>query len=312
MGVKAENREYMRGQVNEILESSTVPLSQAEAARRIGISPGSLSNWLRGKKGSYTEIEEKIQTWLDSFCAMEKVTDTIPPDPDWIPTPTADRIYKTIEYGQFSRKLVVIYGAAGAGKTKTAEHYQDTMPNVWMFTMTKATASVRGMLMMLCDELNIEDPCKGNRVLEKAIINKIRRTNGMMLIDEAQQASMGALEQLRQMQERAGIGMALIGNFPLIKQMTGGFRSEQFAQLFSRIAKPTEVKETIREDVEVFVDAFGITDSDAVEYLCKIGTRPGGLRGVVNSIQWAQMVSAGSGRKLDCKAIAEAWEDLTA
>jgi hypothetical protein len=312
MGTKSERRKELREIISTMLNSSAVDLSQNEMSKRIGISPAALSTWLQGKyKGSDTEIERKIERWLESYNAGEEYTRELPPEPEWIETPTARRIFQTLETGQFLKSLVMAYGAAGAGKTKTCEYYAATRPNVWLFTPTKATASARGLLMLICDKLGISDPGSGNYAIQKAIMRKVAGTNGLIIIDEAQQITLGALDLMRQMQEQAGVGMALVGNEPLYTQMTGGFRGPKFAQLFSRIAQRTHIEGTQSDDVETLAAALGITDRDAVAYLVRIGTLPGGLRGVAKTLQLAQLAAAGSGGELNKAIIARAWRKLT-
>ncbi len=309
---KAERRDELRETVGGMLKDSVVGLSQAGMAKQIGTSPAALNQWLQGKyKGRDSAIEEKIERWLASYNAGQEYTRELPPEPGWVETPTARRIFQTLEMGQFLKSLVVVYGAAGAGKTKTCEHYASEHPNVWMVTPTKATASARAVLMLLSDKLNISNPGTGCYAIQKKVMETVRGTAGQIIIDEANQISLGALDLLRQICEQSEISLALVGNEPLYTQMTGGFRAPKFAQIFSRISSLTHIKETLTEDVSALCAAFGISDAAAVGYLAQIGTLPGGLRGVVKTVQMAQLASAESGGALNKTILARAWRKLT-
>ncbi|MDD3276972.1 MAG: hypothetical protein PHP93_07990, partial [Kiritimatiellales bacterium] len=107
------------------------------------------------------------------------------------------------------------------------------------------------------------------------------------------------------------IGMALVGNEPLYTQMTGGFRTPKFAQIFSRITQLTHIEGTQADDVTALCGALGIVDPEAVEYLSRIGTLPGGLRGVAKTVQLAQLAAAGNGGELNKAVLARAWRKLT-
>jgi DNA transposition AAA+ family ATPase len=312
MGTKAERRTELRENISGMLKNSAVDLSQTEMAKRIGVSAAALNQWLQGKyKGSNESIEDKIERWLESYGAGHEYSRELPPEPEWVETPTARRVFQTLETGQFLRSLVVVYGAAGAGKTKTCELFQQTKPNVWLFTPTKATSSARGLLLLICDQLGIHDPGSGNYAIQKAIMKKVAGTNGLIIIDEAQQLMLGALDLMRQIQEQSDIGLALVGNEPLYTQMTGGFRTPKFAQIFSRITQRTHIEGTLAADVESMCAALGIADSDAVGYLARIGTLPGGLRGVAKTVQLAQLAAAGNGGEINKAALARAWRKLT-
>lgn len=312
MGTKADGRAHLREQIDAMLNNSAIDLSQNEMAAKIGISATALSQWLKGKyPGSNTELEHKIERWLDTYNAGEEYAAELPPDPEWVETPTAVRVWNAIEMAHRLKSLVVVYGAAGAGKTKTCLHYQTQRSNVWMFTPTKATASARGMMLLLCDKMGIRDPGAGNYAIQKAIMKKLSASGGVVIIDEAQQLTLGALDLLRQIQEQAGVGMVWSGNEPLYTQMTGGFRGPKFAQIFSRIAQRTHIDLTLADDVDPVAAAMGVTDPQALEYLRKIGVLPGGLRGVVKTLQLACMAAAGSGKELNRDLIARAWRKLT-
>jgi DNA transposition AAA+ family ATPase len=136
-------------------------------------------------------------------------------------------------------------------------------------------------------------------------------SGGVVIIDEAQQLNFGALDLLRQIQEQAGVGMVWSGNEPLYTQMTGGARGPKFAQIFSRIAQRTHIELTQADDVDLVAGAMGVTDKASVDYLRQIGVLPGGLRGVVKTLQLASMAAAGSGKALDRDLIARAWRKLT-
>jgi DNA transposition AAA+ family ATPase len=132
-----------------------------------------------------------------------------------------------------------------------------------------------------------------------------------VIIDEAQQLNFGALDLLRQIREQAGVGMLWCGNEPLYTQMTGGARGPKFAQIFSRIAKRTHIEVTQEADVEPVAAAMGVTDSGSLDFLRQIGVLPGGMRGVVKTIQLAAMAAAGSCKELNRDLLIRAWRNLT-
>jgi DNA transposition AAA+ family ATPase len=312
MGQKSERRDELRKIISSMLENPVVGLSQNTLADKIGISSSALSQWRRGEyKGSNAEVETKIERFLESYNAGKEYAIELPPDPEWIETPTAIRVWNSIEMAHIMKCLAVVYGAAGSGKTKTLRHYQSQRSNVYLLTAVKAACSVRGLLQEICDVLMISDAGKGNYDLHKKIVKKLSRSGGVFLVDEGQQLTPGALDTLRQIQDEAKIGMVWCGNEPLYTQLTGGFRAPKFAQIFSRILQRTYIESSSDEDVAPIATAMGVTDKASLDYLRQIGVLPGGLRGVVKTIQRAQMAASETGKEIDREMISRAWRTLT-
>lgn len=311
MGQKTNRREELRKIINNMLKNPVVGFSQNQMAEKIGINPGALSAWRNGKyTGSNTEVETKIERWLDSYNAGKEYDIELPPEPDWAETPTGMRIYQSIEMAHRMRSLVVVYGAPGSGKTKTLEYYKSQRSNVYLLTAVKAACSVRGLLLATCDVLGIGSGGHGNYELHTKIVKKLSKSAGVFMIDEGQQLTPGALDTLRQIWDDAKIGMVWCGNEPMYTQLTGGFRAPKFAQIYSRILQKTYIAANEADDVNPVAAAMGVTDAGAISYLRQIGELPGGLRGVVKTIQRAQIASQDPNGVVTEELIRASWKSL--
>jgi len=301
----------LKKSINDILANKAAGLSQNKLAALIGISSAALSQWLKDKyPGNVKEIEAQIALWLESYTSGQGYSDDLLPEPEWIGTPSAKRVWDTIEMAHRLKSLTIAYGAAGAGKTVTARHYAETHPNVWIATPTKATASVRGILDLLCEVMSIRPSEPGSYEKQKAVVRKLIASGGVLIIDDAQVLAAGTLDFLRQIHDLSKTGMVWVGNEPLYTQLTGGVRSQKFAQIFSRIAQRTHLESSKPEDAKALVSAMGIKDSQSVEYLVSIGTLPGGLRGIIKTVQLAQIASKGANKNLDRSTLARAFQKL--
>ena len=79
------------GRAREALEASG--LSQAAAAKEIGISDSALSQWLAGKyEGDSAAVAGKVALWLEALRDREDFSRSLPAPPAWIETKTAKRI----------------------------------------------------------------------------------------------------------------------------------------------------------------------------------------------------------------------------
>jgi len=69
------------------------------------------------------------------------------------------------------------------------------------------------------------------------LTGRLRDTHGLLVVNEAQHLTTKALEGLRSLRDATGTGLALVGSDKLYDRLTGGSRSSDFPQLFSRIGK---------------------------------------------------------------------------
>lgn len=64
----------------------------------------------------------------------------------------------------------------------------------------------------------------------RATSSRLKGTQGLLIVDEAQHLSAGAIDQLRAVHDRAEVGLALLGNEEVWSRIDGGGRKAQ-AQL---------------------------------------------------------------------------------
>lgn len=286
-------------------------LSQAQAAREAGLSGSALSRWLQGKyEGDNAAVERKLQTYLDN---RDRQTGfLLPEEPGWQATKSAERIMAGLTYAHLAADVTVIYGGAGLGKSRTARHYADNRPNVWLATMSPATSTPAAALEELYLSLDIRESAVGSGAsrMQRTAILRLRGTRGLLIVDEAQHLSVQALETVRTIHDAAGVGLALIGNETVYGRLTGGSRKADFAQLFSRIGKRVALNKPLKSDVETLAAAWGIDARESVAFLVDVAKQHGALRGCVKTLKLGAMVAAGQGETLGLDHLKAAWRDL--
>lgn len=284
-------------------------LTQTEVARQAGISGTTLSQWLQGSyRGDAGAIAEKMRIWLDSRSHRKASTSSLPSAPDYLPTPTSKKIINVLKFGQDAGDLVVIYGAAGSGKSTTLRHYVDSAPNVWVVTVAPDCAGVVPTLEEVAYALGMRDLPGGAARLRRAIAARITGTDGLLVVDEAQHLSIASLEELRAIHDCTGVGLALVGNEMVYARITGGKRAEPLAQLFSRVGKRLRVRGPNKADAIAILDHYRIRELKAREALCAIAEQPGGLRGLVKTARLAIMYA--NGGPVEEEHVDTAWRDL--
>jgi len=206
--------------------------------------------------------------------------------------------------------IAVIYGGAGVGKTKALLKYAEKYPNVWVVTMSPATASVAAALEEIALGLGLRGlPGRAAR-LQREIIRRLRDTKGVLIVDEAQHLFVSTLEAIRAIHDATEIGLVLCGNESVYSRLTGGSRTAIFAQLYSRVGKRLHLARSTSADVEELASAFGISGDEEVKALENIAQKPGALRGVVNVLRLASILAKGEKETMTLRHINLAWKDL--
>ena len=130
------------------------------------------------------------------------------------------------------------------------------------------------------------------------IIERLRNTGALLVIDEAQNWSVDAIDQLRRWHDAAEIGVALIGNAEVVRVVNGGSRAAAFAQLTSRVGVRLVRKKALVKDAEALLDAWGVPEPAIRQELVGIALKPGALRLMTKTLRMALTMAAGEQAEL--------------
>ncbi len=235
----------------------------------------------------------------------------LPPEPAWVATPTAKRIEAGLVYAQVAGDIAVIYGGAGLGKTSTARWYASNWPNAWVATMTPSTQAMAPCLERVLQACGVRAAYARAAALETALRTRVNGARGLLIIDEAQHLSLRALEALRGLHDVTGAGLALLGNELVYTRLTGGRRSAEFAQLFSRVGKRVRLTQVDDGDVDALLEAWGeklARPGDLRKAALAIARKPGGLRILTKTLRLAALIAGDEA--VERRHVARAWNEL--
>ncbi|HGS4460676.1 TPA: AAA family ATPase [Vibrio metschnikovii] len=276
-------------QINSVLESKVI--TAAQLAKEISLSPAALSQVLKGKYAADPiAIINKLEKWLN--LRQERIA-TPNVNPGFVMTETAKLITSDLTYAQVTESIVVIFGASGVGKSETLREYKRRNNNVWMITASPSRSSLTECLYEIALELGLDDAPRRKGPLSRVIRQRLDKSEGLVIIDEADHLDYPTLEELRILQEETGIGMAFVGNNKVYTQLTGGRRNEDFARLFSRIAKKRGLHKTRQADVRSIANAWQIMTEKEMSLMLQISERPGGLRLLTKTLKLSAMYAQG-------------------
>lgn len=292
--------EAWRGLVRRLAETAQrYGWTKSEVSRRSGVPAATLWQWYGGDyKGRIANISARVEKWLDSVAELSQAAASVPIPPAFLSTPTATQLLDTLLYAQMMPEMVVVTLGAGMGKTMTCEHYCESRPHAFMVTMRPTTRTVHGMLQELAQALDVSE--RNPARLDRALGDKLRR-NGrhtLLVVDEAQNLSDEAVNQLRYFLDDYGVGIALVGNEELYGRFGGNKATPAYAQIIGRIGKRLKRLQPLPGDIDMLVDAWEIADEDVCRLARAIGRKPGALRNITKTLQLAGMYAAGEQRSI--------------
>lgn len=300
----------IRRLVDEVLERESI--SRASLAKESGINPARLSQFMANKyPGDNEPIARSLQRWLNQHNERQSSAGALPTAPNFITTRTAAKILDALTWAQLASDITVIYGGAGLGKTQSINHYAETENNVWVCTLSPSSSTVPAVLEEIAFAIGMKEPPSRSARARREIVERVRNTGGLLIIDEAQHANTQALDEIRSLHDAAGIGIALVGNEQVYSRMAGGNRAAYLDRLFSRVGKRVKLNRALQADIEAIAHAWRISDKNCIQELINIGSKPGGIRGVTKVMRLAHMLATGEGEsKVQHKHIRDAWNDL--
>lgn len=260
-------RDYMAGR----------NLSQAAMARKLDISGGALCSYLGGKYTSPERITEKVAELMK----LQEEKTLAPGVPGFTETTVTRMVRQAIAYAHMRGVVSVAYGDAGVGKTTAVSQYLQENQLAVGITIMPTYSSLTGVNELLSEALGVRE--RTDRKITREVIDKLKGSGRVIVVDEAQHLTIRAIEHLRSISDVAEVGVCFVGNERIYTNLIGKHRSE-CAQLFSRIGvrKVVTVDTNTREDIYHIFGRAGM-DEGSLEILYRISRTVYGLRGAVNA-----------------------------
>ncbi|ELL6061421.1 AAA family ATPase [Shigella sonnei] len=216
--------------------------SQAQVGRAIGRSGAVINQFLQGKyTGDNADLELRIEGFIARELEKQKAKRITA---RFIETSTARRGLEVLSYAHQESEMCVIYGAAGVGKTMILREYAARNRDVLLIEADPGYTA-RTLLGELCRQLGLK--VRGNiHELIDACVRELRGSARLVMVDEAELLPYRALEVLRRLHDKSGVGVVLAGMPRLLINLKG--RSGEFAQLYSRVALGLNLDDSFSRD----------------------------------------------------------------
>lgn len=296
--------EALRQQCREILKASN--LSVARLAAELNVTAVTFAAWLNGKYAGRNDQQGMlVRSGLQQRADREKVRAVAPAAPAFTMTPSAHEFMEIFAQAQQMPNIGVITGAPGIGKTVAACHYTRNTRGVWKITCSPTVAMPLAVQREFARALGLTNRMAPHE-MHHVMVQKLRDTNGLLIVDEAQHLRPDAVDELRSLHDQAQVGLVFMGNEAVLGRMRGGNGTTprpEFAQFSSRVGRRLTRKATREGDAAALLNASEIDDEDVREMLVAISVRPGALRTMAMTLRLARLIAARDQVALNAKHI---------
>lgn len=301
----------VRERFNAIVVEDGRPL--ARIAPETGIHYTTLSAWKAGNySGNNERITGQVNQWLTTREAKKRTHAVLPEPPAFIMTPTASAIIDVLEAAQVLPDMAVISGAAGIGKTTAIEWYQRRAANVWLVTMEPSHTTLGSVMGAICQAVGYLKSRSASDMSEN-IRRRMTGTGGLLILDEAQNLTLEAVDQIRAFHDRAKVGIAMVGNETVAGRYSAASLTAEYAPLFRRIGQKFRQRALKKGDLDLLVGAWNLSDEGAQAVARAVGRAPGAAGIMTKVLRLAFLLAHHDQRPQPNKKDMEtAWEQLSA
>lgn len=275
-------------------------ITLADVGRQIGRSGSTLSQWLSGTyAGDNDAVSRLIAVFMDQHARGEK-----PGMPrGFVNTTIVKRMIGVLRKVQSTQTMGVIYGPAGVSKSVVCRAAESGL--IVGSTHIECELSTRTptqMAALWAETLGLKVRYSLGH-LERAIINHLKGTKRLQMIDEAQYLSKDSLNVVRDVHKKTGCGIVLVGTIDVNQRVddASAFYG-QFSRLIAYRYDIVEEQEsggdpmfTVQNVVEMAAAMQLRLTGDGAEHLTELACMPGwgGLGAAATLLLRAKILAKG-------------------
>jgi DNA transposition AAA+ family ATPase len=217
-------------------------------AKAINVSPATLHLWLNDK---YSGNVKKVNDAVVNFLEMEYLRESNI-QIEFVDTSIAQYVFEIAKTCHVENEIGVCYGDAGIGKTFAVKKY--AMDNAGVVLIE---ADLGYTPKVLFSEIHKKLGFDGIGTIHgmfNDIIEKLKSSGRLIIVDEAEHLPYKSLELLRRVYDKANVGILLVGMPRLIMNLKGEKR--QYAQLYSRVGIVTQLNSLTKEDEKAVISSI--------------------------------------------------------
>lgn len=217
-------------------------LGQKQVANAFGVSVATVSQYLSGKyQGNCEELDRKVDEMLERQKA--KVVEA-KYNAEFVPTLAAKRGMEVMQFAHVEGEINVIFGAAGLGKTQMLKEYARRNSSAVLIEVDPS-CTPKVLLRKIAESVGATARGINNELLD-SIVSKLKGSERLLMVDEAELLSTRSLEFIRRIHDLSGIGVVLAGMPRLLVNLKG--KNNELAQLYSRVGFACDLGNALPDD----------------------------------------------------------------
>ena len=292
-------------------ELAAAGLTVTQAAREIGRSHSTISRWLANKYAGRDEaVEALVERWLETRAERARRSLDGARLDRHAETGAAAEVATALGYAQAAADVVLIHGPSGRGKTWAAKRHCAGRSSAFYVAVSGATGTMPGLLAQVALAIGeVVERRTSSLEAETTIVNRLRDRTALLVVDEAHHLRTRLLDELRCIRDRAGCGLALIGDDSIFMPLG------RAPQLIGRIGMKVNLRAQAESDVsEIAAGPLGRPPTaKEIKMLLATARGPGGLHALRRLLARAWMAAEGDGRStIETANIALAADDTIA
>ena len=253
-------------------------LSQSDVAKAIGMSPATVSNYLNGTyKGDVNKVNDKIAAYLR---LEENRRQEAEGKTEYVRTQSGRRIADILRLAHATGNPVVIIGQAGLGKTSALYDYHAQNPDT-LLVESDPTYNAKVLLAKLAKSCGVPTDGSLNLLMER-LTERLKDSGRLIMIDEAENLPLKALECVRRLHDKTDVGLALVGMPRLLTNLRG--RYGELKQLSSRVNFKLDLGDALDDEELTEIVVGNLKTEDAAVVAELVAAAEGNVRRLVKML----------------------------
>ena len=187
--------------------------SQRDLASGAGVGRSAISRWITRNyaDGDNLNVAQKVLAFLDRDARTRQMDVTIEP----VSTPAFRTVQAALDIAQYTRKLAIIYGAPGVGKTFAAQAYEQRDPGYILLQWTRyGMGTPKGYMAELLCQLQGDAAARYfyPARMSGMILDSLRQRPRFIIVNDAHRLRFPVFELACDIVEQAKCPMAFIGH----------------------------------------------------------------------------------------------------
>ncbi|MDR2693328.1 MAG: AAA family ATPase [Chitinispirillales bacterium] len=226
--------------------------SMTTLGKASGVSPSAISQLLSGKYlGDSAAVRVKVESVMKR--EMEKSV-AAATSGGFIRTSVAVRVFDVAQDCRLFGDIGVCYSAAGLGKTEAVREFARQNADV-ILVEADPGYTAKFLFSEIRDIVGGGSSPRANlHDIFQECCKRLKGSGRLLIVDEAEQLPYKALEMLRRLHGKTGVGILLTGMPKLLANLRGP-RGE-YAQLYSRVGLAVKLKPLTDADVALVIGRF--------------------------------------------------------